>query len=343
MIEPDRVLRPLHEARPAVEGLETYESPAALLEALRATWHAVDRALRTLLRTDPGAPDPLRLSALSDGLSLDEVLTALRRRDLLTMALAGRIHEFAQSLRRAEQDGVRAADADNALAVVHALEAEVHALGRAAARPAPQTTAAAVALADDPGEAAFGEDGPGWSGGVWRGLGLAWRRTPRSVLLVVTGVMLLAAAVALVLLLGGDNEMERGVEAFREGRSGVAEQHFRSVLERDPDNVNARLYLGRILRSQDRIQESADLLRAAVRLAPRDPAVRRELGYLLLALDRAPAAAEQFRMAVELDPDEPLGWVGVVEAMRRAGDPAAEDWLRRAPAEAQAMVRTGRP
>jgi tetratricopeptide (TPR) repeat protein len=341
MIEPDRVLRPLHEARPAVEGLETYESPAALLEALRATWHAVDRTLRTLLRTDPGAPDPLRLSALSDEMSLDEVLTALRRRDLLTMSLAGRIHEFAQSLRRAEQDGVRAADADNALAVVHALEAEVHALGRAASRPPPPAAEAAVLAGDyvddEVGDGAEGTDR------VRHGLGLGWRSVPRAALLVVAGVVLLVTAVVLVVLLGGDNEMERGVAAFREGRSGVAEQHFRSVLQRDADNVNARLYLGRILRSQDRMQESADLLRAAVRLAPRDPAVRRELGYLLLALDRAPAAAEQFRMAVELEPNEPLGWVGAVEAMRRAGDPAAEDWLRRAPAEAQAMVRTGRP
>jgi cytochrome c-type biogenesis protein CcmH/NrfG len=70
--------------------------------------------------------------------------------------------------------------------------------------------------------------------------------------------------------------------------------------------------------------------------------VRRELGHLLLSLNRAPAAAEQYRMAVELDPEEPLNWVGLVQALQHAGDASAEEWLRRAPAAAQAMIRTGR-
>lgn len=338
MMEPDRVLRPLQEARPAIERLDTYESPAALTDALRATWHALDRTLRLLLRNDPGAPDPVRLSALSEELPLDDVITALRRRELLTLSLAGRIHELGQAVRRAETDGVRAADADNGIAVVHALEAEVRALARvqrqqpawdAADRSAHREAERTVSSA--------------WSEGVESVESRrAWRLPPRVALLVGSAVLVLVIAVVAVVLLGRDGEMERGMAAFSAGRSAAAEQHFRNVLRRDEDNVSARLYLARILRGQNRSQEAAELLRAAARLAPRDPAVRRELGYLFLSLNRAPNAVEQFRQAVELAPEEPLGWVGLVESMRRAGDPAAEEWLRRAPAEAQAMVRTGR-
>ena len=156
-------------------------------------------------------------------------------------------------------------------------------------------------------------------------------------------VTVLIALAVLLLTRGSSADMERGVEAFREGRAGLAEQHFRTVLSRDEDNVTARLYLARILREQARLQEAADLLRNAARTAPEDAAVRRELGYLFLDLDRPPSAVEQFRTAVELEPDESLNWVGLVVALRRADDRSADEWLRRAPPEARALLDSGRP
>lgn len=135
MIETGRVLRPLEEAEPAIEQLDTYESPAVLTEALRATWHAVDRTLRTLLRSDASAPDRIRLTALSqDLMSADAVMLELRRREFVSLGLAGRVHELRQALERAESGSVRAADADNAREVVRCLIEEVHGVARRAAQ-----------------------------------------------------------------------------------------------------------------------------------------------------------------------------------------------------------------
>lgn len=329
MMDADRVLRPLYEAAPAIERLETYESPAALLEALRATWHAVDRTLRLMLRSDPAADDALRLSALADEMTLDDVVTALRRRDRITLLLAGRIHELGRALERAESAGVLAADADHALDVVRALETEVG----AAARRAPPRAAARDTYAEGAVEA----DVPGYAPTSSR----RWRRPRAAVLLAAAGVVAVAVVTAIVLM-RRDSEMEQGVAAFRAGSVGVAEQHFRAALTRDRDNVTARLYLGRILRTQGRYEEAAQQLREAALLAPDDSAVRRELGYLFLALERPTSAVEQFRRAVELDADEPLAWVGLIEALHRADDPSADEWLRRAPSSAQAMIRSGR-
>jgi Flp pilus assembly protein TadD len=201
---------------------------------------------------------------------------------------------------------------------------------RGSAHGAPRPPRSPVPAGD---EAGAGDD----VAGDLRGL----RQIARGpVLLVAVSVIVVIAAIAMVFLFGRPNDMAQGVEAFRAGRMAIAEQHFRAALARADDNVTARLYLGRILRAQGRQQEAADVLRAAATQAPRDPAVRRELGYLFLDLDRAPQAAEQFRQAVELDPDEPMGWVALYEAMVRARDPRAAELLQRAPASAQAMIRS---
>ena len=353
MIETDRVLRPLKEAEPAIDRLDTYESPAVLTEALRATWHAVDRTLRTLLRSDATAPDSIRLTAMSsEQMSADTVLTELRRRELVTMGLAGRVHELRQAIERAERGEVRAADADNARDVVRCVKEEVHGISRR-----PRTSGASTASAAPAGAGASSPEILSVSDDeVWLGssssaptaahVAEALRDTARfqagsrSLWIAAAATALLVIAVAAVLLLGRESEMEKGVAAFREDRGGVAEQHFRAALEEDDGNNTARLYLARILRGQGRNEEAADVLRTAASLDGQDAAVRRELGYLFLDLDVAKPAVQQFRRAVEIDPVEPLNWVGLYEALVRDGDTAgAAETLRRAPAEAQTLVR----
>lgn len=326
MIDPDRVLRPLREAEPAIEQLEMYDSPAALTDALRATSDAVERTLRALLRSDPAIPDAVRLTALSpESMTLDAVLTELRRRDLVSLGLAGRVHELRQAVERAERGEVRAADADNAEDVVQCVREEVERLGR---RAATARYAAPAVLTDDDVGPDLEEIRP--------------RRAPpirRPLYVVAAAALILGGAIAAVLLFGGNSDMEKGVEAFRDDRKGVAEQHFRAALQRDEENNTARLYLARILREQGRTDEALRILRAAVTTDARDDAVLRELGYLLLQENRPALAAEQFRSAVELNADEPLNWVGAVESMRLAGEARAEDWLQRAPVEARDMIR----
>jgi tetratricopeptide (TPR) repeat protein len=335
MMEADRVLRPLREAEPAIDRLDTYESPAVLTEALRATWQAVERTLRSLLRSDGTAPDSVRLTAMSpEQMTVDTVLTELRRRDLVSLSLAGRVHELRQALARAERGEVRASDADNARDVVRVVTEEVHGVVRRVSS-SPGVKAGAGLRAEHAPPPAYGvadveEDAPRYGG---------LPVPQRPIVVGAIAALVLIGAVAAVLMLGGESEMERGVAAFADGRKAVAEQHFRSVLAEDADHVTARLYLARILREQGQNEEAAQLLRSAAETAPEDPAVRRELGYLFLDLDRPQPAAEQFRRAVELDAEEPLNWVGLIEALTRNGDPSAAQWLSRAPAEAQAIIR----
>ncbi|CAN5890245.1 hypothetical protein BH23GEM9_BH23GEM9_01580 [soil metagenome] len=352
MMERDRVLRPLEEARSSIEGLDTYESPAALQDALRATWHALELTLRNLLRSDPHAPDAVRLTALShEETTLDAVITELRRRDRISLSLAGRIHELRKIVGGDAGDvEVRASHADLALGVVDATRREIQALPMLSSQGpstwGPRTGPVADKWPDQNGVEFDGALEPEFDDGMVdpgladsrRGL----RQWLKPAVVLPAALLLLAAILALALLMGRNTDLEQGIEAFRADRGGVAEQHFRAALQRDRDNVTARLYLARVLRNQGRNEEAATLLREAARLAPEDAAVRRELGYLFMALDRPQQAATQFHEAVELDPDEPLGWVGLVESLYRAGDPSAELWLGRAPASAQAMLRTGR-
>lgn len=324
MMQPDRVVRPLDEAAPSIEMLERYESPVTLEEALRATWHAVEQTLRRLLRSDTGAPDEIRMTALSaELLPTDTLLAELRRRNLISLELAGRVHELRRAVDRAPL--VRATDADAGLDVVATLRSEILARdlssGRAAEQAAHVTTIASQGENPAPGKPSNPIQGP-----------------RRPVYVIAATLVALAAVAVAVSLFGRESHLDQAIAAFEEDRHADAEQHFRAALRDDAADVTAHLYLARILRVQDRAREAADLLTAAVAVAPTDAAVRRELGHLFNDLGRPTAALDQFEQAVELEPGEPLNWVGLVQTLRRVQDPSADEWFARAPAAAREML-----
>lgn len=313
MIDPDRVLRPLEEERAAIDRLTTYENSSELRDALRDAWRSYERSLRLLLRGDPESPDEFRVPALSaSALPADRLIQALSSHNLVSVRLAGMAHEFEQGAQRAERGSVRAADADAALAAIAQLRREVRARRDGPVLDAAHRVAETGTLDVD----AHAVTPSGGGGGR-----------------LVAGLILLlvAFAIALLLLRGRGDGMESGVTAFNTGQHGVAEQEFRRVLEDDRENVTALLYLGRIFRIQGRYEEAADALRDAIRYAPRDAGVRRELGYLFLDLERPESAASQFRIAQELEPENTRNWIGLIRALRAAGDPEAERVLERAP------------
>jgi tetratricopeptide (TPR) repeat protein len=131
-----------------------------------------------------------------------------------------------------------------------------------------------------------------------------------------------------------------GVRAFAEGRVVEAERIFARAAE-SGTNVTALLYLGRIRRLDGRYDEAATALRAASAEAPDDGDVRRELGYLFLDLGRPGPAIEQFKRAQEIEPEEPLAWIGLIRALREAGDAEADEVLRRAPESVRSRMGAG--
>lgn len=324
MIDPERVMQPLAAADAAVERLDSYGAPEELAGAIEETQRATERTLRLLLRADARTPDDLRMTALAPETPLDRVVTGLRQRGLITMELAGRVHELGQAAERARTGTVRASDADIARDTVKLLRYEV---GAATEQPVPAAVHGVVAAKtlEQPTHEVPAPDAPD---DVQR----------RRQLAVVGAVVLAALAIAAALLLTRPDRLGDAINAFQAGRLGVAEQHLTDLISDDSANVTALLYLGRIQRSQGRYEEARHALVAANRQAPGDADVQRELGYLFLDLGAPQPAAERFRRAQELEPESVASWVGLVRALRAAGDSSAEDVLRRAPAEARALL-----
>ena len=318
MIDPERVLQPLAAAGAALDRLDNYRTPEELASAIDETQRAVDRALRLLLRSDTRAPDDLRLAALAPETSLDAVVIGLRQRDLITLELAGTVHELSQAAERARSGTVRARDADIARRTVERLRYETSSAADAPVRAVAHEAAAVMQeAAHEVPRSEGGRMGRGW---------------------VVGLVVVALAAIVGAWLLTRSDPVQEGISAFEAGRLGIAERHFATLIEDDSANVTAMLYLGRIRRTQGRYEEAGAVLQAAAVRAPDDADVQRELGYLFLDLGAPVSAITRFRVAQELEPESVAGWVGLVRALRAAGDPSAEEVLARAPAEARALL-----
>ncbi|MBI4408425.1 MAG: tetratricopeptide repeat protein [Gemmatimonadetes bacterium] len=323
MVDPAEVLKPLAQADSAIGRLHEYQSAHELARALGECWDAVQRTLRLLLRSDAGAPDELRLRALSaSDLPTDRLLDALRQRKLISLELAGTVHELEQVAARAARGVVRAADADLARRVLERLRAEVHALEERPVREVVHHAVETRALSEPP-ESVPPPD---------RSAARRWRS------LVLSLAALVVVVVIVVLLFGRGGGVEKGVAAFEAGRLEAAEERFQDVLEREPENVTALLYLGRIYRRKGLYQEAARVLERAASASPEDDDVRRELGRLFMNLNRPMQAAEQFRRALEADPEDEKNWIGLIQALRAAGDARAEEYLRRAPPSVRAVL-----
>ena len=336
MMDVDRALAPLEEARPAIDRLDTYSSPQELTEALEAIGQAVERSLRQLLRLDASFPDDIRLTAQDPAaLPYDRVISLLRQRERISLQLGNEVHELRRAVERGRSGQVRAADADGASALLARLRDEVRTRGAAGDEAVDEqvrsVTHAAVARGEfeEPAHAVSGRGRPSRLG----------RQLAFALGIVAVGL----AAWYIGARLRRPSELEQGVTAFEQDRLGLAEQHLRAALK-ERESATAELYLGRILRRQGRQSEAAAVLNAARKRYPDDADIVRELGHLLAVdLNRPAAAADAYQRAVELSPDEAANWIALVRALRAAGDPEAETWLARAPADAQAVLRSDRP
>jgi tetratricopeptide (TPR) repeat protein len=156
--------------------------------------------------------------------------------------------------------------------------------------------------------------------------------------LIGAGALVLIALIVLLLIRSGTDSRAEAIAAFEAGDLDTARRGFESLLGDDSVDVSALLFLARIHRREARPDEAATVLRIAAERAPDDADVRRELGWLFLDLGRPESAAEQFDHARTVAPADARNWIGLVRALRAAGDPRAEQVLREAPAEARAAL-----
>jgi tetratricopeptide (TPR) repeat protein len=322
MIDVNRALQPLNEAERSIAQLQNYESSAELASAVQETNAAVQRTLRSLLRFDVAAPDDLRMAALSPTeLTPDRLIPALRQRDLISLHLAGTIHELEQSSRRAAQGQVRAGDADLALRVVDQLRAEVQNRSERAVRSVAHTAVTTGALEEAPHMVPLPDT----------------NNQPMKIVAAVAGVVVFA------LLIWGlffrTSALEKGREAFQAGRYADAQQIFQKEVDDDVANATAAFYLARIHRRERRYSEAAKVLRRAVDERPQDAGLREEFGHLFMDLNQPAAAARRYQEAIDINPENARTWVWLVRALRAAGDPSAEATVQRAPEQARAVLQ----
>ena len=90
---------------------------------------------------------------------------------------------------------------------------------------------------------------------------------------------------------------------MRMGDGEKAMSVFRTELSTDPNNFDAHLYLGILLRREKSLEEAADHLTRALRLRPRDSYARYHLGALYASLGKPAEALPLLESVVKEFPD----------------------------------------
>lgn len=94
-----------------------------------------------------------------------------------------------------------------------------------------------------------------------------------------------------------------GTAYRRMGQLDKAEEHYRIVLEQDPDDTRANTALGEVLIEQGQTQEALPHFERVVEASPDDPAVFYNVGEIYFEAGKSADAVEYYKMAVEVDPE----------------------------------------
>ncbi len=157
---------------------------------------------------------------------------------------------------------------------------------------------------------------------------------------IVTALLAVASPHPLALL-------ARGRLDLAEGRPDVAEQRFREAVERDPDLLEARCNLGRVLLKRGQAIEAGAVLEKAVARNPYFLDARLELGHARLATGDAAGAVRELDTVVTARPHDVPALLALSSAHLRAENPvqarrAAERALASVPRSAAAALAAGK-
>ncbi|MBC8086687.1 MAG: tetratricopeptide repeat protein [Phycisphaerae bacterium] len=162
-------------------------------------------------------------------------------------------------------------------------------------------------------------------------------KTPRSKALIIAAVVAIAILVAgggWYALRGGagsSSATDQGAAAYARGSKEAARLSFVQALEKNPNDVRALTYLGRISRELGNLATSRKYLETALRIDDKNALALREFGSALLA-DQQPELARRFYVrAVEANPNDRVaqGFLGCA-LMRLDRTEEALKWMARA-------------
>ncbi|MEM0924939.1 MAG: tetratricopeptide repeat protein [Planctomycetota bacterium] len=140
--------------------------------------------------------------------------------------------------------------------------------------------------------------------------------------------------------------LDNALRAHREGRFSVAKELYHQVLETSPRHVDALHYLGVLMHSMGKADESIRLIQRALFLDPNYIAARINCGNVLKESKRYAEAEQQFRKALALDPrnGDASNNLGVVLKAQHRIEPAIrafEQATKHSPENADAYQNLG--
>lgn len=100
-----------------------------------------------------------------------------------------------------------------------------------------------------------------------------------------------------------DDWFERGIALEREGDNDGAIRAYERAAVEDPDRLDARINLGRLLHEAGRHTRAEQAYRAALAAGGDDPVVWFNLGVLFEDMKRAPEALKAYQAALRADPE----------------------------------------
>ncbi len=113
--------------------------------------------------------------------------------------------------------------------------------------------------------------------------------------------------------------LREGREAFEVGELATAEKKATRVIGIAPNDIAARLLMGRALLGQSKNSRAVDYLLAAVQAGGADAGIWFDLAKALQAHGQMQPALQALETALRLDPANAEGWLMFVEAAERAG------------------------
>jgi Flp pilus assembly protein TadD len=96
--------------------------------------------------------------------------------------------------------------------------------------------------------------------------------------------------------------LEAALDRWQSGDAAGCEARLRAILQRRPDDVEARLRLGEVLAARGDLPAAERELRAVLETQPERAEARHALGLLLVAAGRVDEARPQLVRAAELEP-----------------------------------------
>jgi Flp pilus assembly protein TadD len=102
-----------------------------------------------------------------------------------------------------------------------------------------------------------------------------------------------------------NDPLRRGLYHFHRGEFGLAENYFRAVVEKSPDNVTAWIGLAGSYDNMRRFDLADRAYRQAIRLAGETAQILNNQGYSYMLRGDFVTARAKFRKALKRDPDNP--------------------------------------